>query len=175
MSCGKAKKRIPLFVGGELSEREAGRVRRHLETCPACRAEAAEIETARTAVRRMAEAGSEADWTTAEWSRMIREITRQPEERRTVRASLKLRPALAMALGVLVLVGLTIVQRELNRPAAPETGAFAVVRPEIPDAAVEPAPTKDPEVKSVTIVSPDSGLRIHWFYNKRFEWQGFGK
>jgi anti-sigma factor RsiW len=175
MICRKARERIPLLTGGELSEREAGRLRRHLETCPACRAEAVELESARKAVRRMAEADPGIDWTPAEWTRMIREITRRPEERRTVEAPLRLRPALAMVLGAFVLVGLVFIQKRLSRPAAPETGAFAVVGPEARFEALEPAPTKDPDVKAVTIVSPDSGLRIHWFYNKKFEWQGFGK
>jgi len=175
MNCHAAKKRIPLFVGGELSDREAGGLRLHLEACPECRAEAEELERSRLAVRNMAEAGAAGDWTPAEWNRMIRTITATRGESRTREAFHRLRPALAGALGVLLAAGVFLVQRELRQPSAPETGSFAVINPETQAAVPDPAPTKDPDVKSVTIISPESGLRIHWFYNKKFEWQGFGK
>jgi predicted anti-sigma-YlaC factor YlaD len=175
MNCHAAKKHIPLFVGGEISASKSGRIRRHLEACPACRAEAEEIERSRRAVRGMAGAGADGDWSPAEWNRMIRAITATPGERRTRAASMKLRPALAGALGVILMAGLILVQKELRRPAAPEVGVLAVIGREAQPVVPSPAPTKNPDVTSVTIVSPDSGLKIQWFYNKKFEWQGFGK
>ncbi len=175
MSCRRFRKSIPLFVGGELPAAKAEKVERHLAACPACRAEAEEIERARAAVREMAGAGTAGDFTPAEWRTMIREITREPGGGRTREVAFRLRPVLAAAAGALVIAGLFFVQKELRRPASPETGAFAVVGqetlPEIPP----PAPTKNPDVTSVTIVAPESGVRILWFYNKKFEWQGFGK
>lgn len=175
MNCHAAKKRIPLFVGGELEASRSERIRAHLAACPECRAEAEELERSLLAVRGMAGAGAAGDWTPVEWNRMIRTITATRGESRTREVFHRLRPALAGALGVLLAAGVFLVQRELRQPSASETGSFAVIHPEIQTAAPDPAPTKDPDVKSVTMISPDSGLKIHWFYNKKFEWQGFGK
>jgi anti-sigma factor RsiW len=175
MNCHAAKKRISLFVGGELAEAKSEKVRRHLAACPDCRADAEELERSRLAVRGMAGAGAGGDWTAAEWSRMIRTITEAPDASRIRPAVFKLRPILAGALGVLVMAGLLILQKELRSPAAPETGSFAVTRQDAQPVIPPPVPTKDPDVTSVTIVSPDSGLKILWFYNKKFEWQGYGK
>ena len=175
MNCHGAKKRIPLFVGGELSKRKAEGIRRHLEFCPACRADAGEFERSLLAVRGMAGAGADGDWSPAEWNRMIRAITATRGESRARSTLVRLRPAFAGALGVLLAAGVYFVQNDMNRPAAPEAGSFAVINPDGRPVLPEPPPTKDPDVKSVTIVSPDSGTRIHWFYNKKFEWQGFGK
>ena len=130
MSCRTIRKRIPLFVGGELSASKSERVKRHLASCPECRAEAEEIERARAAVREMARAGAAGDFSPAEWRRMIRQITEAPSESRPRPAALKLRPVLAGALGVLVMAGLFLLQKELRSPAAPETGSFAVVSAE---------------------------------------------
>jgi hypothetical protein len=40
MNCSAVKRKIPLFAGDDLSSAERGRVERHLEGCPRCRAEA---------------------------------------------------------------------------------------------------------------------------------------
>jgi anti-sigma factor RsiW len=175
MNCRAAKKQIPLFAGGELEASRSDRIRLHLADCPECRAEAEEFERSRQAVRGMAGAAAAGDWTPGEWNRMIRTITATRGESRTREALYRLRPALAGAMGVLLAAGVFLVQRELRQPSAPETGSFAVIHPETQAAVPDPAPTKDPDVKSVTMISPESGLKIHWFYNKKFEWQGFGK
>jgi anti-sigma factor RsiW len=175
MNCRASKKQIPLFVGGELEASRSARIRLHLAACPACRAEAEELGRSMRAVRGMAGAAAAGDWTPGEWNRMIRTIAATRGESRTREAFHRLRPALAGALGVLLAAGVFFVQKELRQPSAPETGSFAVIHPETQAAVPDPAPTKDPDVKSVTIVAPDSGTKIHWFYNKKFEWQGFGK
>jgi anti-sigma factor RsiW len=176
MTCRAMKKRIPLFVGGELTERKNGRIRRHLAVCPECRTEAGELERTRVAVREMAGAGPSEDWSPTEWRKMIGEITKAREGGRARSVStFRLRPVLAGALGVLVMAGLIVLQREMRRSPAPETGAFANANPEARFETPPPTSTKDSDVTSVTLVSPETGTKIIWFYNKKFEWQGFGK
>ena len=175
MNCRALKKSIPLFAGGELPPAKTEKIRRHLADCPDCRAEAEEIERARAVVREMAGAGAAGDWSPAEWRGMIREIIKTPGERRARTAGMKLRPAFAASLGVLAVAGLFLLQKELRRPAAPETGSFAVVTENAQPVLPPPAPTKNPDVTSVKIRAPETGANIIWFYNKKFEWQGFGK
>ncbi len=175
MSCRTIRKRIPLFVGGDLSASKSERVMRHLASCPECRAEAEEIERSRAVVREMARAGAAGDFSPAEWRRMIRRITEAPAESRARTAAMKLRPAFAATLGVLAVAGFFLLQKELRSPAAPETGSFAVAGAEARPALPPPAPTRNPDVTAVTIRAPETGANIIWFYNKKFEWQGFGK
>jgi len=195
MSCRTIRKRIPLFVGGELSASKSARVKRHLVSCPECRTEAEEIERSRAAVREMARAGEAGDFSPAEWRRMIRQITGVASTLSTSFPSIddfservlgkvesvdatpafRLRPVLAAALGVLAVAGLFLFQKELRSPAAPETGSFAAAGAEAQPILPPAAPTKNPDVTSVTIRAPETGASIIWFYNKKFEWQGFGK
>jgi len=175
MKCRTVRKRIPVFVGGELPAAKSERVRRHLVACLACRAEAEEIERARAAVREMAGAGAAGDWSPAEWRGMIREIIDAPDESRAWTAVMRLRPAFAATLGVLIVAGFFLLQKELRRPAAPETGSFAVATENAQPTLPPPAPTKNPDITSVTIRASETGANIVWFYNKKFEWQGFGK
>ncbi|MBO0725838.1 MAG: zf-HC2 domain-containing protein [Blastocatellia bacterium] len=51
MRCTHAEKLIPLFAGDDLPAREAGALRRHLESCAKCRRLAAEFEESRDWMR----------------------------------------------------------------------------------------------------------------------------
>ncbi|HKQ73013.1 MAG TPA: zf-HC2 domain-containing protein [Blastocatellia bacterium] len=51
MRCTHAEKLIPLFAGDDLPAREAGALRRHLESCANCRRLAAEFEESRDWLR----------------------------------------------------------------------------------------------------------------------------
>src|SRR5262245_43382028 len=54
MQCTHAEKLIPLFAGDDLPAREAGALRRHLESCANCRRLAAEFEESRDWLRGLA-------------------------------------------------------------------------------------------------------------------------
>jgi len=51
MNCRRIAELIPLYVEADLAERELGRVRSHLQTCAACRAQAAEYEASQAWLR----------------------------------------------------------------------------------------------------------------------------
>jgi len=175
MNCQGAKKRIPLFVGGELPAGQTERVRRHLEACPACRTEAEEIGRTRLAVREMARAGGAEDWSPAEWRRVIATVTKSEADRRGAPAVWKLKPVLAAGLGIFLLVaGALYLRRSSRTPEAPVV-AMTAIDQEAKLGSATVAPKANPDVTSVTLVSPETGLKIIWFYNKKFEWQGFGK
>jgi anti-sigma factor RsiW len=175
MNCHGARKRIPLYVGGELAPKKSEHVRRHLEACPACRTEAEEIGRARLAVREMARSAQAEDWSPAEWRRLVADVTgTASDDRRGGPAEWKLRPVLAGALGSLILVlltGILFLFRSSNSPEAPVMAMSTIDE----SAKVEAAPKANPDVTSVNLVSPETGTKIIWFYNKKFEWQGFGK
>lgn|GEM_PF-693080 len=54
MNCTQIEKLIPLYVGEDLKPREAGQVRRHLESCPNCRQLTTEFEESRNWLRHFA-------------------------------------------------------------------------------------------------------------------------
>ena len=175
MTCRAATSKIPLFVGGELPASKSENVRRHIAACPECRAEADEIARARLAVRDLARAEETGDWSPDAWRRVISAVTGTGIRPKTDWAGARLRPLLAGGLGSLVLAaGLLYIIRSSRLVEAP----VAAMKTESERAMIElfpPAPKADPDVTSVTLVSPETGLKIIWFYNRKFEWQGFGK
>ena len=54
MNCNDVKKRLPLYAGGDLPERETMRIQEHLETCPDCTGELELYQHARSAVDHVA-------------------------------------------------------------------------------------------------------------------------
>ena len=56
MTCTESRKRVALYVGGELDRNAADLVRSHSETCSSCRLEIAEYEEVITMMRRSFEA-----------------------------------------------------------------------------------------------------------------------
>jgi hypothetical protein len=98
---------VSLCTGGELSEKKARRLKKHLEVCSDCRETAEEFRAAlsgyRAAVRQQ-----EFDWPEAEWKKLMHQITTQPAPRPVT--SFQLIPKRAWSYGVaalLMLAGLT--------------------------------------------------------------------
>lgn len=55
MNCRKAQKRLVLFAGNDLPERQSLRLRSHLDGCPGCKSELDELERSRESVKKIAQ------------------------------------------------------------------------------------------------------------------------
>jgi hypothetical protein len=206
MNCLRAAKMIPLYAGGELSDKKARRLERHLAGCSACRKAVEEFRAAlaglRTAARR-----DEYDWPEAEWKSLMSRIKSQTPSRRAVSLGIGPIPAWAYGAAALLIVGLALVflRTRLFPPAAyheTETLASTEILPgralEFPENRI-PRPRQDmpfrvqaesqrplerqtltasatggeaaQDLLSMTLVSQETGLKVHWTFNRNFEWK----
>ncbi|MBM3293656.1 MAG: hypothetical protein FJY82_03940 [Candidatus Aminicenantes bacterium] len=191
MNCRKASRFLALYVGDELGPRKERAVRAHLESCPRCRAEAEDYRVALERARMMTAAEAAPDWTDAEWRKMMASIVSTPVEKRPFRA-FALKPALAAGAFCLVVLGTQAVIRHLLRTSEISTfparqdeplGRLFSALPAFDSAslaAVEKvAGLQDPafpvlafakqDVPALTMITPESGLKIVWFFNENLE------
>jgi len=139
MKCKTVQKKLPLYVGGELSERSARRIASHLQDCTACRTEAESFRRARSALERAASPPPQLDHEDY-WGRLKGRILQarwRPTPEGGWRRGL-LQPLLvgaAFALTLVIVLGLILGSKGLlsrgpgegERPALTET---AVLPPE---------------------------------------------
>ena len=206
MNCRRAAKIIPLYAGGELSEKKARRLERHLEGCPDCRRKADDFRAVRTEFLAAA-AREERDWPEAEWKRLMARIKALTPPRQALPLGMRLKPAWVYGAAVLLLLALPVISLgpRLFRPAAvPLTEILAStevqrgrglefaesqiphLRRDLPfqvreeraraveskTLAADSAGVKDSQdIVSMTLVSQETGLRVHWTFNRHFDWK----
>ncbi len=201
MNCGRTRRFLPLYAGGDLPPRKSRRVRRHLESCAGCRAE---LEAYRTALRMVTAAVREApaaDWTPDEWRAVLGRVVREKPAKRGPAVEAQARapkwvPTFASAaiLIVIVAVGLLLKDSPIRTaglqpglspgeraPRARDNGEglLGLAAPGMtsqPSASRRggPAAPASPsqDVISMTLVSPDTGLQVVWVFNRNFDWKG---
>lgn len=159
--CDSVRRLLPLLVGGDLPESKTVILRTHLEKCADCGGEydlyLFSLRESKAFLSRESR-----DWPEAEWRRTVQEAVNQPASRTSLTIKRPLvRKSWAYAAGLLVVVmlGLFILQsRFRENPPGTKPGSTAV-------------PETGQEIVAVTIVSPESGLKVNWFLNKNFEWE----
>jgi predicted anti-sigma-YlaC factor YlaD len=161
MRCRRVKKLIPLFVGGDLREREGRGVRAHLRECEACRAEYESSLHAYTISRRWL-AEDELVWEDADWKRMVLRAVGQRERKALFLSPWPFRRVWAFILMAAVAAGLSWV---LIRPGAMRRFA----RKNTVELASSGARSSQQDVLSMTMVSQETGLKIVWFFDKNFD------
>jgi anti-sigma factor RsiW len=172
MNCHETKNSRLLFLDGELPARKARRLRKHLESCPVCRTELKELESALEGLRTVARE-EERDWTESEWHSLVARVTAEPVRRR--RPVFRGSPRLAWAFGIVFffLVGLAVVLfkpvfKDVLSPLPGERVSASPAGLSLAGAAEEPLSQNR---LSVTLVSKESGLRVYWYFNKNFNWE----
>jgi hypothetical protein len=206
MNCRRSGKKVPLYIGGELGERAARRLGRHLEGCSDCRGKAEEFRAALARIRTAAR-GDELDWPEAEWKSLMIRIRTQPPSRRIFLLGIKPKAAWAYGTAAFLILVLTVfVLRTLifrPWPMQPtEILASTEVQPgralEFKDSQfsrhwrdipfrvrAERPPAIESEtlisasaggktlqdMLSMTLVSQETGLKVHWTFNRNFEWK----
>ncbi len=172
MKCHKARKLIPLAAGKDLPAKKAAAVGEHLKGCPDCRREASELEGALQAAKTLAGKERIEDWSEAEWRKLLGNVTAPKMERKRPWAELSFKPALAGAVGlVLLVIGSFLLLKKSGAPPVTQ----AALTPSVLEQVAPKELTSRPDVSSKTIVSKETGLKIIWFYNKNFQGDGYGK
>jgi Putative zinc-finger len=206
MNCSRARRRLPLYAGADLSSRKAGRLEKHLEGCPRCRREVEELRAALAGIR--AVAGRETlEWPEGEWKGLIARVRSEgPKPRPAPVFSAFPRKAwtagflFVLALGIAGLILRAILSSPGRSPLSviitataaqpprallkeqgsskgyPQDVPFSIRKvPGATDRTVVAAkrppekPTQD--LMSMTLVSQETGLRIHWTFNRNFDWE----
>ncbi|HYO91436.1 MAG TPA: zf-HC2 domain-containing protein [Pyrinomonadaceae bacterium] len=107
MNCTKIEKLLPLYVGGDLSGRDASHVASHLSSCDGCRAIAQEFEASRERLSNFAVPEFGAEFYEQLRGAVMSEINSRPAARpsmlQTLRAFFPARPALVASLATLAL------------------------------------------------------------------------
>jgi anti-sigma factor RsiW len=172
MNCRETKNARLLFLEGELPVRKARRLKKHLESCPVCRTELKEFESALDGLRAAAHE-EERDWTDSEWSSLLARVTAQPIRGR--RPVFRRNPRLAWAFGILFfcLVALSIVlfKPVFKNAVSPLPGERVPTSSAGASAAGAVEEPLSQNRLSVTLVSNESGLRVYWYFNKNFDWE----
>jgi hypothetical protein len=155
MTCRKAKKLIPLYVGDDLRPRLMTAVRAHVDSCPVCWKELEEYRESFSRFKAAAKAESVPDWSEGEWRALAARF--RPAVPTTERPGFLGRPhwAAASVLGAFLgLAVLTMLFKDGN--LGPRKTATA----------------GEPSIVSLTLVSQETGLQVVWFLDKNFEWKG---
>lgn len=106
MNCTKIEKLLPLYVEGDLTEREASEVRSHLSSCNFCRNLSEEFAASQERIRNFAVPEFGAEFYERLRGSVLTEISSRHVERPSVfRTLFPARPALAASLATLVLFG----------------------------------------------------------------------
>jgi hypothetical protein len=139
MNCKKAKKRIPLLAGRELSAKKALRLKKHIQSCASCQRELKEYEAALARIRVVAQKEEAKDWNENEWKALMKKAVSEEMEPKTF--PFKINPKLALAYGfallaILILAGILIKYFVLKpksiTPLAKPTIVKKIESPKIP-------------------------------------------
>lgn len=206
MKCRRAGKMIPLYTGGEVSEKKARRIEKHIKECTECRIKAAEFKSILLEIR-AATRGDERDWQEAEWKRLMTRIKTQPPPRRAVPFGMSPNPAWAYGILAFLLLALSVIllRPRLFTPAPIQPAEILASTNVQPGRSLEfpkgqffhlfedtPFPVQKEkqrplgqemmiassagsentqETLSMTLVSQKTGLKVHWTFNRNFEWK----
>jgi hypothetical protein len=161
MRCETAKRRLPLYAGGDLSARKARKLQAHLERCSSCRKEAEEFRAALDRVRKAAKQAITPDWDEAAWNgTMVRIAAEKPFGKRRYGAPVPRWAFAAAGLGVVLITVLALYffKDTLFRqkdglhallPAATETAPLSPDR-QPPDVELDPGALKGDPGKTAT-------------------------
>ncbi len=179
MTCGRTRRLLPLFAGGDLPERKARRVREHVETCAECRREIEEYQRAVRVVADAVRVTPARDWTPGEWRAVMDRVAkeqREPRDRAAAAPASKWVPAFASAATIVVVVAISLLLKDSpiktagTQPGPGMTNQQSASKKGGPAAAAPDSSKQD--VLTMTLVSPDTGLQVVWVFNRNFNWKG---
>jgi anti-sigma factor RsiW len=154
MTCRGVRRRLPLYAGGDLSPRRAAKMASHIESCPVCRRELNALLRARRSGLAYQRA-TRISWDEIAWDRAVQTAVAGGISRPRRFFLHPLRPAPGLVLTALAALALVVVLfRSGTGPA--DSGRVA-------------AAEKAPDMLAVTFVSGDSGLKVKWFFNRKFD------
>ena len=162
MRCRQVRRRLPFYVGNDLSSKKTREIERHLLACPDCRYEH-HMFAKSFAMTKEWIAEENVEWEEKEWQKAV--IDSIPREKHALRRlwPWPFKPVWAYALMVLLAAAITLFVT---------TPSFIFKEQQLKTASASSSPWISEEASqdtvAVTFVSKETGLEINWFFNRNF-------
>lgn len=161
MKCKRVKKKLPLFIGSDLSPRWMLKLGGHLERCSCCRREYERyVKSKEVLTGWMQENGAE--WNESEWINIVKQAARPDIRDRALFTPWPFKNIWAyvfMALAALVLSLVLIFPVFRGSKEGLEFSPYSINSFE----------KGKQDVVTMTIVSKETGTKIVWFFDKNFQ------
>ncbi len=168
MKCKKVQRWLPLMAGSDLSVSKAEAVKAHLIECPECQREYDALILSREKMKEWLQEDRK-EWEETEWQQAVRKAVGEKTPAFSPLASWPFKKGWAYAMmGVLVVV-LTIIFVIKPFPVGETTldsEMLARTQAQLLGSAFEESPQ---DVVRMTMVLPETGQKIVWFFDKNFE------
>jgi hypothetical protein len=169
MNCKKVRRWLPLMVGSDISPSKISSIKAHLEECPECQQEYDSYSLALEKTKEWLEE-DKPDWGEREWQQVIREAVKEKELVISPLNPWPFKKAWAFALMGIVAVALALLfvikPLFLGEGTAPDPGLLSRTQAQLLESAFQES---QQEVVRMTMVLPESGQKIVWFFDKNFE------
>lgn len=169
MNCKKVRHWLPLLVGKDISSSKISSLNAHLEKCPECRQEYENYSLALEKTKEWLEE-SKPDWVEREWQQAVQQAVKQEKSVFSPLAPWPFKKAWAFALMGIMAAALTflfvIKPFFLDEGIAPDSEILSRTQAQLLESAFQES---QQEVVKMTIVLPESGQKIVWFFDKNFE------
>jgi hypothetical protein len=168
MKCRQVKRRLPLYIGRDLSSKKQQALQEHLLTCRSCQSEHLRFVEARAEIRKWLQQQENA-WDETNWRQTLEKVGGSEAETGRNLWPWPFKPAVAYTLMILFAAFLTLLTVKPSFISPLKPGDVVRVA-DIPEALSQPAQTaSSQEVVAVTLVSRESGLKVQWFFNRNFD------
>lgn len=169
MNCKKVRRWLPLMVGKDLSPSKISSIKAHLEKCPECQREFDSYSLALEKTKEWLERDRK-EWLESEWQRTVQKAVKEKKSVISPLAPWPFKRAWAFALMGVLAVGLTLLfvmkPFYLGEWITPDSELLSRTQAQLLGSAFQES---QQEVVKMTMVLPETGQKIVWFFDKNFE------
>ena len=168
MKCKKVHRLLPLVAGGDLRPSLISAVKAHLERCPGCQQEydayILSLETTKEWLEK-----DRKDWEENEWQRAVQNAVMQKKPEVSPLAPWPFQKAWAYAAMGILAVALTLLlvvnPFDIGEGLTPDSGVASRTQAQLSGSPLEES---QQQVVKMTMVLPETGQKIIWFFDKNF-------
>lgn len=169
MNCKKVQRWLPLMAGSDLSGSKAEAVKAHLAQCPHCQQEYEAYVRSLESAKEWLEKDRQ-DWEEREWQQVVRKAFEEKETAASPLAPWPFKRVWAYAMMGVMAVALTLIfvirPFHLREGSAQDSEMFARTQAQLSGGTLE---ASQQDVVRMTMVLPESGQKIVWFFDRNFE------
>lgn len=168
MKCKKVRRLLPLVAGGDLRPSRISAVKAHLERCPECQQEYDAYVLSLGTTKEWLEKDRK-DWEESEWQRTVQNAVTQKKPKVSPLAPWPFRKAWAYAVMGILAVALTLLlvvnPFDIGEGMMPDSGVSSRTQAQLSGSPLEES---QQQVVKMTMVLPETGQKIIWFFDKNF-------
>lgn len=169
MKCKKVRRWLPLMVGSDISPSKIASIKAHLEKCPECQQEYDSYSLALEKTKEWLEE-DRPDWVEREWQQAVQKAVKEKKTVISPLAPWPFKKAWAFTVMGVLAVALTLLlvikPFYFGEGIAPDSELLSRSQAQLLRSAFQESKQ---EVVKMTMVLPESGQKIVWFFDKNFE------